>query len=171
MSVFFYFEMALVAHEPSPNILCNDWKFPTFSACKKEHNASILFIRHGIETPHGKHTRHSFGGKVTTFFLIHQTFRALFGVKTPKRHKAVVDFVPNRMDEYNNESFQIYYKIFYIDNVYFGPGDFLKNIEMSVVGDNIFSIGCYGTIHEFIIIYIAFYKVKMNIHLLIGRGT
>ena len=57
-----------------------------------------------------------------------------------------MDFVPNRMDEYNNESFQIYYKIFYIDNVYFGPGDFLKNIEMSVVGDNIFSIGCYGTI-------------------------
>ena len=82
-----------------------------------------------------------------------------------------MDFVPNRMDEYNNESFQIYYKIFYIDNVYFEPGDFLKNIEMSVVGDNIFSIGCYGTINEYIIIYIAFYKVKMNIHLLIGRGT
>ena len=58
------------------------------------------------------------------------------------------------------------YKIFYIDNVYFGPGDFLKNIEMSVVGDNVFSIGCYSTIHEFVIIYIAFYEVKMNIHLL-----
>ena len=87
MSVFLHFESGSVAREPSQNILCNDWKFPRFSPCKKEHNASIFSIRHGIETPHGKHTRHSLGCKLTTFILIHQTFRELFLLRHQKGTK------------------------------------------------------------------------------------
>ena len=91
------FEYSRLAREPSQNIFCNDWKFLTFSPCKKEHNASIITNKPRKRRTAVKERHHSFDGKVTEKDWNLQTFLKVFlkkDINTKRKAQKILLFTP-----------------------------------------------------------------------------
>ena len=46
------------------------------------------------------------------------------------------------------------------------PINLLEDVEMGIVGDDVFGIGCHGTIHELIVVWVGFYQSEVDIDFL-----
>ena len=144
--------------------------FSGFQLARK--SITLLFtnkVRHG-STARRAHKAHSWRQsngkrlKLTNFsptFFFHQQKKA------QKSTKPWWTLCLRCMIQERECSFQLIDKIFDVNNGNSGPWYLFKNIEMSVIRDNVFGIGGNSAIHEFVVIDIFLDEGKMNIHFLI----